>query len=68
MLEWELQDGIAVITIDHPPVNAIDLEMLRSVPPRDGGGWRKRGPRAAVLTGTGSIFSAGADLVKVLGG
>ena len=65
MLEWTIDDGIAVITIDHPPVNAIDLEMLQAFP-RVMKEVDEARPRAAILTGTGSIFSAGADLLKVL--
>jgi enoyl-CoA hydratase len=65
MFEWEVTDGIAVITFDHPPVNALDLEVLKAIPPIlaevD-----EAGPRAAVLTGTDSVFSAGADLLRVL--
>lgn len=65
MLNWEIGDGIAVITIDHPPVNAIDLEMLEAIP-RVMGEVDAAAPRAAIITGTGSIFSAGADLLRVL--
>jgi enoyl-CoA hydratase len=65
MLEWELRDGIAVITIDRPPVNAIDLEMLKAFP-RVLNEVSEAGPRAAILTGSGSVFSAGADLLLVL--
>ncbi|MGH2754675.1 MAG: enoyl-CoA hydratase/isomerase family protein [Actinomycetota bacterium] len=65
MLEWELDDGIAVITIDHPPVNALDLELLEAFP-RCLGEVEAAAPRAAILTGSGSVFSAGADLLRVL--
>ena len=65
MLGWELSDGIAVITLDHPPVNALDLDVLKAIKQTldevDGAE-----PRAAIFTGTGSVFSAGADLVRVL--
>jgi enoyl-CoA hydratase len=67
MLSWELRDAIAVITFDHPPVNALDLEVLKAIR-HTLNEVDAAEPRAAVLTGTGSVFSAGADLVRVLEG
>lgn len=62
-IDLEVRDGVAVITIDRPEVrNAIDLptalalgEALDAVDERDD-------IRAAVLTGAGTVFSAGMDL------
>lgn len=62
----DVEGGVAVITIDRPEVrNAIDLptarliaEALDEVDERDD-------VRAAVLTGSGTVFSAGMDLKAV---
>lgn len=65
MVEWELQDGIAVLEVVNPPVNALDGNVLGSFAAAldeiDGSN-----AIALVVTGRGSAFSAGADLFRVL--
>lgn len=55
------RDGIAVVTIDRPPANAMDPQLLA-----DGlaalDDLAAAAPAAAVLTGSGGFFSGGADL------
>ena len=62
-LSIELDGGIAVVTLDRPPVNAVDLVMYRELRDLfidiDGIG---SGVRAVVLTGAGRHFCAGNDL------
>jgi enoyl-CoA hydratase len=57
----DLEDGVAVLTVDRPPANAMDLELLdeivASVEP-----FAREPPRALVLTGRPGFFSAGVDL------
>jgi enoyl-CoA hydratase len=61
----EGSDGIVVLRIDRPPVNALDLDVLLEL--ASAIEETASGPaRALVLTGTGPVFSAGADLVSVL--
>ena len=67
MIDVEVRDGIAIVWLDRPPVNALDAELLRdivktfqAVEDSDAG--------AVVLTGRESAFSAGADLFSVLEG
>ncbi|MBV9922008.1 MAG: enoyl-CoA hydratase/isomerase family protein [Pseudonocardia sp.] len=67
MIEWAEVDGIAVLTLARPPVNALDVDLCTAV--ADG----LRGPgvdgaRAVVLTGAGRAFSAGVDLHGVVAG
>ena len=57
----EDRDGTAVVTMDHPPANALDPEFLAeglAVLDRLG----EDEPAAVVLTGTGAFFSGGANL------
>ena len=65
MIDVETRDSIAVVRLNAPPVNALDREVLleitatlRAIEATDA--------RAVVLTGSGSAFSAGADLFRVL--
>jgi enoyl-CoA hydratase len=63
----ERHDTTAVIRLEHGKANTLDTELLRDM--RDGfRRAREGGTRAAVLTGTGSIFSAGVDLFRVIDG
>jgi len=64
MVKTEIQSDVAVITLDNPPVNAIDADMR-------GGLWQAIGDaeanpavRAIVLRGAGRQFSAGADITE----
>jgi enoyl-CoA hydratase len=61
-IHYELDDHIALITIDRPPRNALDLYHFRDL----AGAWRtfKDDPDAwvAIVTGTGESFCVGADL------
>jgi enoyl-CoA hydratase len=61
----EFDDGIAVFTLERPPVNAIDLQLVREA---DDALMRLEASpdaRAVVITGAGSCFSAGLDLKRI---
>jgi enoyl-CoA hydratase len=60
----EDDEGVAVITADRPPANAMDVTLLREIieaVARVAG----EAPRALVLAGRAGCFSAGADLKAV---
>jgi enoyl-CoA hydratase len=66
-MNWEDRDGIALLSLDRPPVNALDGEFLDEIAAAVEE--IKDSPaRALVVTGKGTTFSAGADLPKVLEG
>lgn len=65
MIETADHDGIAVLTLQHGPVNALDLELLTAVPERLAA---VADARAVVLTGSGRSFSAGVDLKRIVDG
>jgi len=56
-------DGVAVLKLDRPPVNAMDLATLDEL---TAALEQAAAAKALVLTGEGKIFSAGADLQAVL--
>jgi enoyl-CoA hydratase len=61
----EIDDGIAVFALDRPPVNAIDLQLVRDAEEALTRLEASRDARAVVITGAGSCFSAGLDLELV---
>lgn len=67
MIDVAIHDGIAVVTMRHGKVNALDIELCEALAAcfaelRDGAA------KAVVLTGQGRIFSAGVDLIRVSDG
>lgn len=65
MIETTHHDGIAVLRLNHGPVNALDLELLTAVPETLAD---VADARAVVLTGTGRCLSAGVDLKRIAEG
>lgn len=66
MICQESRGSVTVLRLEHGKANAVDTELARAL------GERLRtlesSPDPLVLTGTGSIFSAGVDLFRVLDG
>ena len=65
MIHIEHKGGVAVVRLEHGKVNALDLELLRSITETMRG---LSGAGAVVLTGTGRAFSAGVDLRRIVDG
>ncbi|MDH5341196.1 MAG: 3-hydroxyacyl-CoA dehydrogenase NAD-binding domain-containing protein, partial [Rubrivivax sp.] len=59
---YDLRDGVAVITLNNPPVNGLGYETRRGI--ADGVERAHADPavKAIVLTGAGRAFSGGADI------
>lgn len=68
MLDRSVQDGILTVRLEHGKANALDLELATALRDAVVGFSADAALRAAVLTGTGSIFCAGVDLFRVLEG
>ena len=67
MIHREDRNGVAVLRMEHGKVSALDLELLADLGEQFAG-LRRESVRTVVLTGTGSSFSAGVDLFRVLQG
>ena len=65
MIHRDLQDGVAVLRMDHGKVNALDSEFLDAIR-TELGLVKDSDTPAVVITGTGRVFSAGVDLVRLL--
>jgi enoyl-CoA hydratase len=64
MIERESHDGIVTLRLAHGKASALDVELLEAL---DAAleETERAGARAVVLTGSGSIFSAGVDLFRL---
>jgi len=59
------QNDIAVITIDHPPVNALGIGLLDALSEAFEQAVKVPEIRAVVITGAGNFFSAGGEIREV---
>lgn len=67
MIEVTTNDGIAVMTLQHGKVNALDVEFCAAIAAR----FKElagSNAKAIVLTGRGKVFSAGVDLKRLSDG
>ncbi|HEV7589274.1 MAG TPA: enoyl-CoA hydratase-related protein [Longimicrobium sp.] len=65
MIERDLTDGILTLRLAHGKASAMDVELLAALSAELDAA---AAARAVVLTGTGSIFSAGVDLLRLTDG
>lgn len=64
MLRLEQRDSVAILTLAHGKASAMDWEFCRALSEQFEK-LRASDARAVVVTGTGSIFSAGVDLLRL---
>jgi 3-hydroxyacyl-CoA dehydrogenase len=62
LVRYELKDGVAVITIDNPPVNALAAPVWTAIDEAVQRGVADPAAEAIVLIGAGTTFIAGADI------
>ena len=58
----EIQDGVAVIIINNPPVNALSQEVVDALASAISDAQQNSEVRAVVVAGAGRTFVAGADI------
>ena len=64
MIDIKLNDGIAIVTMNHGKANALDIEFCDALAARFSE-LKTSNARAVVLTGQGKIFSAGVNLKRL---
>jgi enoyl-CoA hydratase/carnithine racemase len=64
-LKVDVKDGIALITMNNPPVNQFSANFTAELMEAVNGAFEDDTVKALVLTGTGKNFIAGADITEV---
>jgi enoyl-CoA hydratase/carnithine racemase len=62
IIKTEIKDYVATVTIDRPPVNAMNRQMFDEIQTAFDALNNRADVRAAVFTGAGKCFCAGADM------
>jgi 3-hydroxyacyl-CoA dehydrogenase len=62
LVRYDVQDRVAVVTIDNPPVNALGPGVREAIDAAVARGAEDRAVDAVVIVGAGSTFIAGADI------
>jgi enoyl-CoA hydratase/3-hydroxyacyl-CoA dehydrogenase len=61
----EQRDGVVILSIDNPPVNALSSAVTTGLALRLAAAESDRGVQAVVVTGAGGNFVAGADITRL---
>jgi 3-hydroxyacyl-CoA dehydrogenase len=62
MIHYEIRDGVALVTIDNPPVNALGTGVVEAIESAVTRAEADPAVRAVVMVGAGDTFVAGADI------
>lgn len=62
MHSCKIEEGVALVTLNHPPVNALTPELLTELNVTFDSLAKDEAVKAVVLTGAGRFFVAGADI------
>jgi 3-hydroxyacyl-CoA dehydrogenase/enoyl-CoA hydratase/carnithine racemase len=64
-IKVEIEEGIAVLRMDNPPVNQLSEHFVRELSDAFEEAFKDAAVKAVVLTGTGRNFVAGADITQI---
>ncbi|MEK7466712.1 MAG: enoyl-CoA hydratase-related protein [Planctomycetota bacterium] len=65
-IKQSLEDGVATLVISHPPVNLLSSKIFGEIRETLEALQKDPAVRAAVITGEGQTFAAGADINEIL--
>jgi len=64
-IQVEIKDGVAVLTMNNPPVNQLSEHFVMELAQAIGEAFGDDAVKALVLTGSGDNFIAGADITQI---
>ncbi|HEU0041279.1 MAG TPA: enoyl-CoA hydratase/isomerase family protein, partial [Jiangellaceae bacterium] len=62
LVRLEVEDGVATIRLDRPPMNALDAELQEGFRAAAGEASQRADVRAVIVYGGEKVFAAGADI------
>lgn len=68
VVKCSVEEGIALVTVDNPPVNALNIDVILGLSECFAQLAEHPSLRVVILTGEGRAFIAGADLREILDG
>ena len=66
-IQTELRDGVATLTLNRPPVNVLNIEMMEEINTYFEGLKKEKSLKLLVIQAMGKAFSAGVDVGEHLG-
>jgi len=66
-IQTELKEGVAMLTLNRPPLNVLNIEMMEEINAYFKGLLKEKGLKLLVIQATGKAFSAGVDVGEHLG-
>lgn len=64
-IRYDIEDGVATVTLDNPPANALHSALLEELDQVIDELTRKEDAKTVVITGAGKMFAAGADINEI---
>jgi len=65
MLKVELNQGVAILTLNNPPVNQLSRSFVEEIRDALMAAYKDEVIKAVILTGTGKNFTGGADITEI---
>jgi cyclohexa-1,5-dienecarbonyl-CoA hydratase len=66
-IQTELKEGVAILTLNRPPVNVLNIEMMEEINAYLEGLKKEKSLKLLVIQAMGKAFSAGVDVGEHLG-
>jgi cyclohexa-1,5-dienecarbonyl-CoA hydratase len=66
-IQTELKDGVATLTLNRPPLNVLNIEMMEEINTYFEGLMKEKSLKLLVIQAMGKAFSAGVDVGEHLG-
>ncbi len=65
-VKMSVEDRVAILTIDHPPVNALNAQTVQDLTAAFEEATENEQVKVIIITGAGQAFGAGADINEIL--